>query len=162
MTVMLEYLSGSVSTAYAGSNIVVKGSENADIVTIINPDGKTEIIQNKNKNTVSFTPDTPGIWMAQFNSPSGLQKQITAVNVPWTEGSTEKISYGELRSILKKSHINFINKDSTEKIIEQTTGGQMMIFFLEISLLLLMAELILSNLFVLLREKGIKNVPHKI
>ncbi|MCM8805552.1 MAG: BatA and WFA domain-containing protein [Candidatus Omnitrophica bacterium] len=162
MTVMLEYLSGSVSTAYAGSNIVVKGSENADIVTIINPDGKTEIMQNKNKNTVSFTPDTPGIWMAQFNSPSGLQKQITAVNVPWTEGSTEKISYGELRSILKKSHINFISKDSTEKIIEQTTGGQMMIFFLEISLLLLMAELILSNLFVLLREKGIKNVPHKI
>ncbi|MCM8765150.1 MAG: hypothetical protein NC830_07330, partial [Candidatus Omnitrophica bacterium] len=159
MTIMIESLSGSVHSTSVGDAVMVKGSENVDVVNIVNPQKETITITNKEKTAVSYIPDIPGIWTAVFSTREGQQKQIMAVNVPYLEGNLSKISHGEVRSIFRKGRISFINKDQIEKIIlAETAGSQMMMFFLEIALAILIAELILSNTFVFVKEKGNKNV----
>ncbi|MCM8763769.1 MAG: BatA domain-containing protein [Candidatus Omnitrophica bacterium] len=159
MTVMIESLSGSVHSTFVGDAVVVKGSENADFVNIVNPQGVTNIITNNEKTAVSYTPDIPGIWTSVFSVREGHQKQIIAVNVPYLEGDLSKIPYGEVRSIFGSRRISFINKNRMKKIIlAEASGGQMMMFFLEMALVILMAELILSNMFVFVKEKGSRNV----
>lgn len=159
MAIMIEHLSGSVSSISVGDSVVVRGSENVDTVNIVNPAGKVKVL-NANKNIpVSFIPDIPGIWTATFSSKDGQQKQIIAANVPATEGDLSKISYGNIRQGFKKSRISFIKKEQIEKlIVVETTAGHLTMFFLQISLMLLLAELILSNMLVFIKEKKTKNV----
>ncbi len=159
MSVMIEYLSGFTSSVSVGESVVVKGADNSDIIKIVNPEGEIRTINNREKIAVSYTPDIPGIWTAIFSNKEGEQKQMIAANVPYTEGNPLKISYGEVRSIFRKNRISFINRHRIEKIVEaEATGGQLTIFFLEISLIFLILELILSNLFIFLKEKGTRNV----
>ncbi|HQL64556.1 MAG TPA: VWA domain-containing protein [bacterium] len=158
INLMIEYLSGSTSTASTGSTIVINGSETSKSVSLTNPDGKIKIIKNENNKPVGYVPDIPGIWVAEFSNENGAQKQIVAVNIPYTEGDPSKISKNEIREIFKKIHLNFIPKNNTEKILSaESSGKDLMILLLWISLFLLLAELILSNVFVFIREKGIKN-----
>ncbi|MCM8815039.1 MAG: BatA domain-containing protein [Candidatus Omnitrophica bacterium] len=159
MTVMVESLSGFTYPTSVGDPVVVKGSENAAAVSIINPQGEINIITNTSKTPVSYIPDIPGIWTSVFSSGKGQQKQITAVNIPYREGNLSKISHGEVRPIFRKMHVSFINKNRMQKIIlAEATGGQMMAFFLEMALAILIAELILSNIFAFVKERGSKNV----
>ena len=156
MTVMIEYLSGITSSTSIGNTITVKGSEYTDSVNIINPEGTINTIKNTGKTPVSYVPDLPGIWTARFVAKGKEQTQMVSVNVPYTEGNLSKISYGEIRTILRKTRVNFVSRNRMEKVITmETSGGNLMMFFLELAMVLLIAELILSNLFVFFKEKGI-------
>ncbi|MGC9066416.1 MAG: BatA domain-containing protein [Candidatus Ratteibacteria bacterium] len=162
MTVMINYLSGITHSASVGNAVIVKGSENADSVNIINPEGTINTIKNTGKMPVSYVPDLPGIWTAHFIAKGNEQKQMVSVNVPYTEGNPSKISYGEIRTILRKTRVNFVSRNHMEKFIAlETSGGNLMMVFLELAMVLLITELMLSNLFIFFKEKG-THASHKL
>ena len=107
-------------------------------------------------------PDVPGIWTARFVAKGKEQTQMVSVNVPYTEGNLSKISYGEIRTILRKTRVNFVSRNNMEKFIAmETSGGNLMMVFLELAMALLIMELMLSNLFVFFKEKG-THASHKL
>lgn len=155
MNLLVEELSGYVPSISVGDTVVVKGAENAESVRIINPAGEMTIIKNTDKKLVSYKPDIPGIWTAIFVDKEGEQKQTIAANIPYQEGDLSRISYQEIRSVLRGKHINFINKNHMEKlIIAETASGQLMMFFFYLAFMLLISELMLSNIFVFLKRKA--------
>lgn len=159
MSVLIEELSGYIPSISVGDIVVVKGTESADTVSVINPEGESTIIKNTGKGVVSYIPDIPGIWTAIFSDKEGKQKQTIAANIPYEEGDLSKISHGEIRSVFRKKHISFISKSRIEElIVAETTGGQLMMSFLYMALGLLIAELILSNVFVFLKKRVTGNV----
>ncbi len=159
INLMVEYFSGSVSTALTGDTVVIRDSETTKSVRLTSPEGKTEIIKNDSGRQITYVPDIPVIWTAEFSIRGNMQKQMFAANVPYTEGDPSKVSPNDLRTVLKKIRVNFIPKNRMEKIISaEASGGDLMMFLLRVSLFLLIAELILSNFFVSIKEKGIKSV----
>ncbi|MCX7706092.1 MAG: BatA and WFA domain-containing protein [bacterium] len=161
MSMLVEYLSGYTNSISVGDSVIVKGTENADSVSVINPMGEKIIIKNTEKKAVSYIPDIPGIWTAIFSDKEGEQRQCISANIPWQEGDFSKISYGEIRTIFKKNRISFVSSGQMEKLIlTEVSSGKLMMVFLNFALGLLLSELILSNVLVFLKQRIARDVKH--
>ncbi len=139
----------------AGEKSRIKVPPGVEKIEIFSPDGRKKEIKKIGNNEIEFFPEIPGFWKICFYKKREKIEKNFGVNVDWEEGDLSRIDFKGIKELVNGKIYLVKNKKMETLIIKRTGSRDLSYLFLDVALLLLLAEIMVSNLLIYRKRKNV-------